>query len=199
MQLNCERSWNKSVIHKINDFWYCVSQHETKYFFPKKWFHFSVRFLFLSLQNNTVVITQPCTRLRPLRMNPILTFFGNIWLQSNRQKGRIRKQTRSQLPKIWYVIKPSRTVKIKMIFQRVSRHSLILSKNIVSRNYATKYTARLYGIRDPLVTVFYDGKCGLCSREINHYKKIAPNGKYQHSITLHCAFSSNLFDGQICT
>ena len=142
MQLNCERSWNKSVIHKINDFWYCVSQHETKYFFPKKWFHFSVRFLFLSLQNNTVVITQPCTRLRPLRMNPILTFFGNIWLQSNRQKGRIRKQTRSQLPKIWYVIKPSRTVKIKMIFQRISRHSLILSKNILSSNYATKYTGK---------------------------------------------------------
>ena len=66
-----------------------------------------------------------------------------------------------------------------MISQRISRHSLILSKNILSRNYGTKYTARLYGIRDPLVTVFYDGKCGLCSREINHYKKIAPNGKYQ--------------------
>ena len=27
-----------------------------------------------------------------------------------------------------------------------------------------------------LVTVFYDGKCGLCSKEINHYKKIAPTG-----------------------
>ena len=119
-------------------------------------------------------------------MKPILTFFGNIWLQSNRQKGRIRKQTRSQLPKIWYVIKPSRTVKIKMIFQRISRHSLILSKNILSRNYATKYTARLYGIRDPLVTVFYDGKCGLCSREINHYKKIAPNGKYQICYCIVC-------------
>ena len=44
--------------------------------------------------------------------------------------------------------------------------------------YGTKYTARLYGIRKDFVTVFYDGKCGLCSREINHYKKIAPNGKY---------------------
>lgn len=27
-----------------------------------------------------------------------------------------------------------------------------------------------------MITVFYDGKCGLCSREINHYKKIAPQG-----------------------
>ena len=77
-----------------------------------------------------------------------------------------------------------------MISQRISRHGLILSKNILSRNVVTKnyeivkidgnkYTGRLYGIRDPLVTVFYDGKCGLCSKEINHYKKIAPNGKYQ--------------------
>ena len=27
-----------------------------------------------------------------------------------------------------------------------------------------------------MITVFYDGKCGLCSREINHYRKIAPAG-----------------------
>ena len=25
-----------------------------------------------------------------------------------------------------------------------------------------------------MITVFYDGKCGLCAKEINHYKKIAP-------------------------
>jgi len=25
-----------------------------------------------------------------------------------------------------------------------------------------------------MIKVFYDGKCGLCSKEINHYKKIAP-------------------------
>merc|ERR1712039_414835 len=30
--------------------------------------------------------------------------------------------------------------------------------------------------KENLVTVFYDGKCGLCSKEINHYKKIAPTG-----------------------
>ena len=28
------------------------------------------------------------------------------------------------------------------------------------------------------ITVFYDGKCGLCSKEINHYKKIAPDGLF---------------------
>ena len=27
-----------------------------------------------------------------------------------------------------------------------------------------------------MITVFYDGKCGLCSKEINHYRKIAPSG-----------------------
>ncbi|WP_033069518.1 thiol-disulfide oxidoreductase DCC family protein [Thalassospira australica] len=27
-----------------------------------------------------------------------------------------------------------------------------------------------------MITVFYDGKCGLCSREINHYRKIASEG-----------------------
>ena len=27
-----------------------------------------------------------------------------------------------------------------------------------------------------MITVFYDGKCGLCSKEIDHYRKIAPSG-----------------------
>jgi len=27
-----------------------------------------------------------------------------------------------------------------------------------------------------MIKVFYDGKCGLCSKEINHYRKIAPAG-----------------------
>ena len=27
-----------------------------------------------------------------------------------------------------------------------------------------------------MITVFYDGKCGLCSKEINYYRKIAPTG-----------------------
>jgi len=27
-----------------------------------------------------------------------------------------------------------------------------------------------------MITVFYDGKCGLCSKEIDHYKSIAPDG-----------------------
>ena len=26
-----------------------------------------------------------------------------------------------------------------------------------------------------MITVFYDGKCGLCSKEINHYRKVAPD------------------------
>ncbi len=29
-----------------------------------------------------------------------------------------------------------------------------------------------------MITVFYDGKCGLCSREIRHYRKIAPDGLF---------------------
>lgn len=29
-----------------------------------------------------------------------------------------------------------------------------------------------------MITVFYDGKCGLCSREIKHYQKIANPSKF---------------------
>ncbi len=29
-----------------------------------------------------------------------------------------------------------------------------------------------------MITVFYDGKCGLCSKEINHYRTIAPSGAF---------------------
>lgn len=29
-----------------------------------------------------------------------------------------------------------------------------------------------------MVTVFYDGQCGLCSKEINHYRKIAAEGVF---------------------
>lgn len=28
------------------------------------------------------------------------------------------------------------------------------------------------------VTIFYDGKCSLCAKEINHYKRIAPAGTF---------------------
>jgi predicted DCC family thiol-disulfide oxidoreductase YuxK len=30
-----------------------------------------------------------------------------------------------------------------------------------------------------VITVFYDGKCGLCSKEINHYRKIAPSSIFK--------------------
>ena len=30
-----------------------------------------------------------------------------------------------------------------------------------------------------MIEVYYDGKCGLCSKEINHYKKIAPAGVFE--------------------
>lgn len=29
-----------------------------------------------------------------------------------------------------------------------------------------------------MITVFYDGKCGLCRREIAHYRQIAPAGRF---------------------
>ncbi|HAI32111.1 MAG TPA: DUF393 domain-containing protein [Thalassospira sp.] len=30
-----------------------------------------------------------------------------------------------------------------------------------------------------MITVFFDGKCGLCSREINYYRNIAPKGVFE--------------------
>ncbi|MEM7620995.1 MAG: DUF393 domain-containing protein [Pseudomonadota bacterium] len=30
-----------------------------------------------------------------------------------------------------------------------------------------------------MITVFYDGKCGLCAKEIKYYKKIAPKGIFE--------------------
>ncbi|AJI53288.1 hypothetical protein LA55_378 [Francisella philomiragia] len=30
-----------------------------------------------------------------------------------------------------------------------------------------------------MIKVFYDGKCGLCSKEINHYKNIAPENIFE--------------------
>lgn len=30
-----------------------------------------------------------------------------------------------------------------------------------------------------MIQVFYDSECGLCSKEINHYKKIAPKGVFE--------------------
>jgi len=29
-----------------------------------------------------------------------------------------------------------------------------------------------------MIRIFYDGACGMCSREINHYRKIAPSGVF---------------------
>lgn len=35
-----------------------------------------------------------------------------------------------------------------------------------------------------MITVFYDGKCGLCAKEINHYREIAPKGLFEwHDVT----------------
>ncbi|MDE4992647.1 DCC1-like thiol-disulfide oxidoreductase family protein, partial [Francisella tularensis] len=30
-----------------------------------------------------------------------------------------------------------------------------------------------------MIIVFYDGKCGLCTKEKNHYKKIAPKNIFR--------------------
>lgn len=30
-----------------------------------------------------------------------------------------------------------------------------------------------------MISVFYDGKCGMCRREIDHYKRIAPKGVFK--------------------
>lgn len=30
-----------------------------------------------------------------------------------------------------------------------------------------------------MITVFFDGQCGLCAKEINHYKKVAPANTFE--------------------
>lgn len=44
-----------------------------------------------------------------------------------------------------------------------------------------------------MITVFYDGKCGLCRREIEHYKRIAPVGAFNwQDITLDMSAAQKL-------
>lgn len=36
-----------------------------------------------------------------------------------------------------------------------------------------------------MITVYYDGKCGMCSKEISYYKKIAPDALFTwHDVTI---------------
>jgi len=44
--------------------------------------------------------------------------------------------------------------------------------NIVIKNLG------IIKVRDDMIKVFYDGKCGLCLKEINYYRKIAPVGVF---------------------
>ena len=36
-----------------------------------------------------------------------------------------------------------------------------------------------------MITIYFDGKCGLCSREITYYKRIAPEGLFHWSDIAH--------------
>lgn len=36
-----------------------------------------------------------------------------------------------------------------------------------------------------MVTIYFDGKCGLCSREITYYQKIAPDGVFDWTDIAH--------------
>ena len=36
-----------------------------------------------------------------------------------------------------------------------------------------------------MITIYYDGKCGLCSREITYYKRIAPSGLFDWADIAH--------------
>lgn len=42
-----------------------------------------------------------------------------------------------------------------------------------------------------MITVFFDGKCSLCSREIAHYKKIAPEGLFSWVDVTDASFDLN--------
>merc|ERR1711997_1108967 len=66
---------------------------------------------------------------------------------------------------------------VKMISLRLSRR-IVFQEQKSLQNYfgASKCLSTKIKEKEDLVTVYYDGKCGLCSKEINHYKKIAPTG-----------------------
>ena len=66
-----------------------------------------------------------------------------------------------------------------MISLRLSRR-IVFQEQKSLQNYfgASKCLSTKVKEKEDLVTVYYDGKCGLCSKEINHYKKIAPTGIY---------------------
>ena len=42
--------------------------------------------------------------------------------------------------------------------------------NIVLKN------VEIIKVGNNMITIFYDGKCGLCAKEINYYRRIAPVG-----------------------
>ena len=66
-----------------------------------------------------------------------------------------------------------------MMSLRLTRQILFQEQKLIQRHFgaskclSTKVEEEK---NENLVTVFYDGKCGLRSKEINHYKKIAPTG-----------------------
>ena len=59
---------------------------------------------------------------------------------------------------------------------------MISTDEVFTTHFLTTFCAAVLnflknGIK--MITIFYDGKCGLCSREINYYKKIAQVDKFQ--------------------
>merc|ERR1719242_2207410 len=68
-----------------------------------------------------------------------------------------------------------------MISLRLSRQILFQDQKLIQRYFGASkcFSSKVEEKKnESLVTVFYDGKCGLCSKEINHYKKIAPQGVF---------------------
>ena len=64
------------------------------------------------------------------------------------------------------------------MLQRTLRLNLFQTQRIIVQNCGTitATNRKTEKLNTNLVKVFYDGKCGLCSKEISYYKNISPNG-----------------------
>lgn len=62
---------------------------------------------------------------------------------------------------------------------KTHREQYLLTQHNLKRTRYRKVNDEAAVCEGSMITVFYDGKCGLCSREINYYRNIAQRGVFE--------------------